>query len=93
MHNVLKKAVVSEKSSDNLKKNKYTFEVLPAANKIQIKQKVAEKFNVKVESVNLLNRVGKKKRKGRIEGRESAKKIAIVTLADGQTIEAIKGLF
>ena len=93
MHNILKKPVVSEKSAGNLKKNKYTFEVLPSANKIQIKQKVSEKFNVKVEAVNLLNRIGKKKRKGRIEGRQSARKIAVVTLADGQSIEAIKGLF
>ncbi|MSR88414.1 MAG: 50S ribosomal protein L23 [Candidatus Margulisbacteria bacterium] len=93
MNNILKRAVVSEKTSMHLKKNKYTFEVSPDVNKIQIEKKIVDKFNVKVKAVNVLNRKGKKRRKGRIEGRMQDRKFAIVTLADGQTIDEIKGLF
>ena len=93
MSNILKKPVVTEKSAANLKKNKYTFVVSPDANKIQVKQKITEKFNVKVESVNIINRIGKVRRKGRIEGRLQGRKFAVVTVADGQSIDDVKGLF
>ena len=56
---VLIAPVVSEKSYSLLDQNKYTFIVAPDANKTEIKIAVEKVFNVKVVSVNTLNREGK----------------------------------
>jgi large subunit ribosomal protein L23 len=78
---------------------KYAFQVIPEANKVQIKQAVEEKFDVKVEKIATMNRKGKKKqmsiRSGgraiRTEGLRSNWKKAIVTLKEGFTIDILKG--
>lgn len=59
LREVLIAPVVSEKSYSLLDENKYTFVVKKDANKTQIRQAVEELFNVKVLSVNTLNRKGK----------------------------------
>ncbi len=59
---VLLAPVVSEKSYSLLDGNKYTFLVAPDANKTEIKIAVEKVFNVKVLSVNTMNREGKRKR-------------------------------
>ena len=59
---ILLAPVISEKSYGLLDENKYTFLVRPDANKTQIKIAVEQVFNVKVTSVNTLNRPGKRKR-------------------------------
>ena len=59
---VLLAPVVSEKSYGLLDANKYTFLVRPDANKTEIKIAVEKVFNVKVTSVNTLNRQGKTRR-------------------------------
>ena len=50
--------VVSEKSYSLIDDGKYTFEVDPRANKTEIKLAIEKIFNVKVDSVNTLNRTG-----------------------------------
>jgi large subunit ribosomal protein L23 len=88
---VLIKPVISEKSYSLLDENKYTFVVSPDANKTQIKQAVEAVFSVKVESVNTLNRQGKRKRSKTGFGKRKDTKRAIVTLAEGNRIDIFGG--
>jgi large subunit ribosomal protein L23 len=84
----LKRPLLSEKSTAVQEKlNQVAFEVDVDANKLQIRQAVEKRFNVKVTQVRTLNFMGKLKRMGRFEGRRSSWKKAIVTLAPGQKIE------
>lgn len=79
--------VVSEKSYSLLDHGRYTFIVHPTSNKTEIKQAVESIFGVKVASVNTLNRVGKTKRFGVTIGKRKDTKRAIVTLAEGESID------
>ena len=79
--------VVSEKSYSLLDEGRYTFLVHPKSNKTEIKQAVESIFGVKVASVNTMNRAGKKKRFGLKEGQRKDTKRAIVTLAEGESID------
>jgi large subunit ribosomal protein L23 len=83
--------VVSEKSYSELNKNWYTFLVHPDANKTAIKIAIQQIFNVRVETVNTLNRQGKRKRTKTGWGKRKDTKRAIVKLADGDRIEAFGG--
>jgi large subunit ribosomal protein L23 len=83
--------VVSEKSYSELNKNWYTFLVHPDANKTAIKIAIQQIFDVHVETVNTLNRQGKRKRTRTGWGKRKDTKRAIVKLADGDRIEAFGG--
>jgi large subunit ribosomal protein L23 len=84
--------VVSEKSYGLLETGRYTFEVHPDANKTQVKIAVEQIFNVKVVSVNTINRKGKRKRTRFGYGQRRSVKRAIVTLsADSKPIEIFTG--
>jgi large subunit ribosomal protein L23 len=87
---ILLAPVISEKSYGLLDENKYTFVVAPDANKTQIKIAVEKVFDVKVSSVNTLNRQGKRKRTRAGFGQRASSKRAIVTLREG-TIEIFGG--
>ena len=80
---VLLAPVVSEKSYALLDANKYTFLVHPDANKTEIKIAVEKVFNVKVTSVNTINRPGKTRRTRNGLGKRKDTKRAIVTLREG----------
>ena len=84
---IIFRPVISEKTYGLLDENKYTFIVDPRSNKTEIKQAIQAIFDVKVVSVNTLNRPGKKKRRGFIVGKRPDTKRAIVTLAPGDEIE------
>lgn len=85
---ILKRPVITERSTEQMEDNKYTFEVDTRANKTQIKNAVEEVFGVKVEKVNVLNYKGKFKRMGRHAGYTNKRRKAIVTLAaDSNDIE------
>jgi large subunit ribosomal protein L23 len=71
--------------------NQYAFEVRKDANKIEIKRAVEERFGVRVLKVRTINVRGKKRRLGRFEGKRSSWKKAIVTLAEGDTIDFVTG--
>ena len=88
---ILLAPVVSEKSYGLLDANKYTFLVHPDANKTEIKIAIQQIFNVRVLTVNTLNRQGKRKRTKTGFGQRKATKRAIVKLADGDRIEAFGG--
>ena len=84
---VIIRPVVSEKSYAGLEQNSYTFLVDKRANKTEIKEAVQAIWNVRVTSVNTLNKPGKVKRRGYTKGKRSDEKRAIVTLAEGDAIE------
>jgi large subunit ribosomal protein L23 len=90
---VILKPVVSEKSYAAFDGNVYTFVVADDANKVEIRQAIEEIFNVKVTRVNTLNRNGKRKRNRRTGnwGQRASQKRAIVSLAEGDTIEIFGG--
>ena len=89
---VLRKPIVTEKSTLMQEQGRYTFEVAPNASKHQIKWAVQEAFDVRVVKVNTMNVRGKLKRYGpRFTGMKSWKK-AIVTLADGDSITIFEGV-
>ena len=84
---VLKKPVLTEKSlALQSEENKYTFDVDLNANKTEIKIAVETLFNVKVKKVNVMNVKAKPKRMGRYEGKTNKRRKAIVTLAEGDSI-------
>ena len=86
---ILIKPILTEKATNESEvRNTYTFLVSKNANKVEIKKAVEEMFDVKVLRVNTMYRKGKKKRFGYIIGQQSTRKIAIVTLVEGDTIEA-----
>jgi large subunit ribosomal protein L23 len=88
VHEIIKGPIVSEKATLlNQKLRKLVLKVHPQANKMQIKEALQRLFNVKVEKVNTLNRVGKSRRVRRtiIEG--STTKRVYVTLKEGYSID------
>lgn len=92
-YEVLKRPVLTEKSNyqaDSL--NRYTFQVDPRANKVQIAAAVAEVFGVHVVDVNVMNVRGKARRIGRRTGMTPGWKKAVVTLATGETISFFEGV-
>jgi large subunit ribosomal protein L23 len=88
---ILIRPIVSEKSTDLLQDNKYTFLIPIKANKVQVRQAVEQIFKVKVQSVNTIRMIGKTKRMGKFVGKRSDYKKAIVTLVPGNQIEIFEG--
>jgi large subunit ribosomal protein L23 len=88
---VIIRPVVSEKSYAGIEQNSYTFLVDPRANKTEIKEAVQSIWGVRVTSVNTLNRQGKVKRRGWTKGKRPDQKRAIVTLAEGDSIQIFEG--
>ncbi|QQM98601.1 50S ribosomal protein L23 [Staphylococcus pseudintermedius] len=81
---ILKRPVITEKSSAPMAEDKYTFDVDVRANKTEVKKAVEEIFEVKVANVNIINYKPKKKRMGRYQGYTNKRRKAIVTLKEGQ---------
>ncbi|WBL17735.1 MULTISPECIES: 50S ribosomal protein L23 [Citricoccus] len=87
---VIIQPVVSEKSYGLIDEGKYTFLVDPRSNKTEIKLAVEKIFDVKVSSVNTINRAGKRKRTRFGWGARKNTKRAIITLKEG-TIDIFGG--
>jgi large subunit ribosomal protein L23 len=84
---VIIRPMVSEKSYAGLEQNRYTFLVAPDSNKTEIKEAVQKIWNVRVLRVNTMNRKGKEKRFRYTRGKRPDQKMAVVTLAEGESIE------
>jgi large subunit ribosomal protein L23 len=89
---VILKPVITEKMTDKGEKlNQYGFIVDKSANKLQIKDEVENLYDVQVVSVNTMNYSGKRRsrwtKSGAIFGKTKAFKKAIVTIAEGETID------
>jgi len=91
-YDIIRSPVLSEKSTIATEQSKIVFNVLKTATKPEIKAAVEALFKVKVTSVNTLVRKGKVKRFRGIVGKQSDVKKAIVTLAEGQSIDVSTGL-
>ena len=74
---ILKRPVITERSSEVMAEKKYTFEVDVRANKTQVKHAVQEVFGVQVEKVNIMNYKGKFKRMGKHAGYTNKRRKAI----------------
>lgn len=88
LYNIIGRPVVTEKTTvQRDQDNKFVFRVSQGSNKIQIRQAVESLFGVSVLDVHTTRMPGKPKRRGKISGRRSGYKKAIVTLAAGNSIE------
>jgi large subunit ribosomal protein L23 len=92
LYEVLRKPLITEKSTDLQSLNKYAFEIANDANKPQIKQAIETAFKVKVTGVNVVTMPGKSRRMGRRIIQSPPWKKAIVTLQPGDKIEFFEGV-
>jgi large subunit ribosomal protein L23 len=96
IHAVLRRPLVTEKTSYQSSKNtQYSFEVAKQATRTMVKDAVETLFDVQVVKVNILNvpaKRGRRARSRRLLVRKPAFKKAIVTLAEGQTLEIFEGV-
>lgn len=92
-YQVIRRPVITEKSTLLSGLNQYIFEVAREANKAQIREAVAKAFNVQVEDVRTMNVKGALRRLGRSRRlvRSPSWKKAIVTLQEGSKIELFEG--
>ena len=91
---IIKRPIITEKSTELMENNKYVFEVDYRSNKIEIRNAVEKIFGVKVEEVRTMNLPGKAKRYGKYTGFSHYRKWkkAIVKLtADSKGIEIFEG--
>ena len=92
LYDIIRKPVITEKATLASENGQVVFEVARTATKPEIKKAVEELFKVKVTAVNTLVRKGKVKRfRGRLGVQGDVKK-AVVTLAEGSTIDVTTGL-
>lgn len=91
-YDVLRRPIITEKSTRLQDESKYTFEVATVANKVQVKEAVEKAFSVNVVAVNIMNVPGKMRRIGRNRGMTRSWRKAIVTLRPGQKIELFEGI-
>jgi large subunit ribosomal protein L23 len=96
VYDILRRPIVTEKSNfQSTKLRQYVFEVPVRATKAQVKEAVEAMFDVSVKRVNVLQVPAKRSRRGRsrrLRIRTSAIKKAVVTLAEGQTIDLFEGV-
>ena len=91
-YDIIRSPVITEKATLASEQNQVIFRVASDATKPEIKAAVEALFKVKVRAVNTLVRKGKLKRFRGTVGRQSDSKKAIVTLADGHSIDVATGL-
>ena len=85
---VIVRPLITEQSAEMREAfNQYQFQVAPEANKLEVKSAVEQYFGVKVVQVRTMNYRGKIKRMGRFSGKRADWKKAVVTLAEGETID------
>ena len=87
LYHIVKRPVVTEKTSASGQANRVASEVARSANKHQIREASEKLFSVDVREINTLIMKGKSNRFGRTVGQRSNWKKALVTLAEGQTID------
>ncbi len=91
-YDVIRSPAITEKATVASENDQVVFNVAPDATKPEIKRAVEGLFGVKVKSVNTLVRKGKIKRFRGHLGKQSNVKKAVVTLAEGQSIDVTTGL-
>jgi large subunit ribosomal protein L23 len=92
LYEVVRRPVVTEKSTRLSEQNKVVFEVARSASKEDVKAAVEALFKVEVMKVNTLNRMGKVRSFRGKPGRQQDSKRAMVTLKQGQSIDFAAGV-
>ena len=95
IYDVIRRPLVTEKSNyQSNKLRQYSFEVASTATRTLVKDSLEKLFNVKVARVNILNTAAKRSRRRnrRLSVRSAGYKKAIVTLAEGSTLEMFEGV-
>ena len=87
---IIRRPLITEKTTSLVEQGKYTFEVMQGVNKIEIKNAIEQLFNVDVVSVKVINVRKKPRRVGNHSGFTAAVRKAIVTLADDQTLDVFE---
>lgn len=87
MNNIIRAALISEKSFTKINDNKYTFIIRPEVSKEEIAEEVTKMFGVTVLSVNTAKHIGKIKRTKKGLGQRATFKKAVVTVKPGQKID------
>ena len=87
LSDVIRRPLITEKATNALELNQYTFEVDHRAAKPDIKAAVEKLFNVKVIGISTMNPPRRTRRIGRFAGKRSQVKKAVVRLAEGNTIQ------
>lgn len=91
-YQVLRRPLISEKSTTLLAQNKYSFEVARGTSKTQIKEAVERAFEVSVTKVNVVTVPGKRRRRGRRVILSPSWRKAMVTLKSGDKIKIFEGV-
>ncbi len=81
---------ITEKTQELMSANKYVFKLRPKTTKSQIKVAVEKLYSVKIAKINIINIPQKKRRFGKVIGKKSAIRKAIVTLVKGHKIEVFE---
>jgi large subunit ribosomal protein L23 len=92
LYEVLRRPLITEKSTVLQAQNKYAFEIADKANKPMVRQAVEKAFKVKVTGVNVITMPSKTRRIGRRQVQTGPWKKAIVTLRPGDKIEFFEGV-
>ena len=90
-YQIIRKPLVTEKSTQQKEQNQYVFEVMREANKIEIQKAIEKLFKVTVLQVRTSNVLGKIKRLGRKQGKRQDWKKATITLKEGDRIDFFEG--
>jgi large subunit ribosomal protein L23 len=91
-HKIIIRPLITEKNTNLMELNKYSFQVDRSANKTDIKRAIEQIFSVSVTDVHTLNVRGKLRRRGQRFGYTADWKKAVVTLAEGDRIELFEGV-
>jgi large subunit ribosomal protein L23 len=91
-YKIFVKPLVTEKSTHLASLNKYCFSVAKNANKVMVKKAIKDLYGVEPIDVNIINNRRRWVKYGRVEGRKSSWKKAIVTLKQGDKIEIYEGV-
>ena len=91
-YDIVRAPVITEKATMGSENNQVTFKVAIDADKAEIKAAVEKIFDVQVKAVNTLVAKGKTKRFRGIMGKRSDVKKAVITLAEGQSIDVASGV-
>jgi len=89
----LTRPYVTEKTSDLINSNKFTFLSLINVNKIELKKQLSTQYDINIDKINVLKRRPKKVRRGKTLGKTRGFQKVIITLKDDKNIEKLKELF
>lgn len=91
-YRVLVKPLITEKATDLAVQNKYVFKVEMDATKQEIKKAIEDVYGIRPQAVHTIKVLGKQRRYGRVRGRTSDWKKAVVTLEPGEKLEIVEGV-